>query len=287
MRDPNKKFKRSKGQISRGTPDSLPDPLLDKIAYDELIKNRGLRWKHFKGTPCPNLGDLEIQSHDPNCNACENGMLFYEGGEVHGVFQANRLERMYEIQGVWDVGEAVITFSANMDDIDGNPGLGAPVDLQHFDKLMCLDYTFRWQELIEHSHVGIDRLRYPALTVEFVATVSGKVKNFYVGRDFQITSEGFIEWLPNGNKPTYDQLNSRGEVYTISYCARPVFYVVQLLHEIRATKAAKPGTRNEKIAVRLPQQVLIRRDYLFTHPSDTDGGNTTRAPRDGGNIVPS
>ena len=267
--------------MKKGTPNDLPDPQLDPKAFEELIKNRGLRWQHFKATQCPNIPDLETNQHDPNCQICENGMLFYGGDEVHGIFQQNKLERMYEIQGVWDIGEAVVTFSAYADAEDGTPGRGEAIDLQNFDKLVCLDYEFRWQELIEHSPLGVDRLRYPALQVEFLST---KSKQYYPDVDFIIDDDGMIKWITQ-NQPNYDQRNSRGEVFTIAYTARPVFYVVNLIHEIRATKAQDFVTK-EITAVRLPQQVLIRRDYLFSHPGDTKGKKSTRAPRSGGNIVP-
>jgi len=57
------------------------------------------------------------------------------------------------------------------------------------------------------------------------------------------------------------------------------------MHEIRATKAQDFITK-EIVAVRLPQSVLIRRDYLFTHPADDKGQQDIRFPRSGGNTVP-
>lgn len=281
MRRPTKKFTRSPGFVRKATPDKLPDPQLDPLAFEQLIKNRGLRWRHFKAAQCPNVEDLETNQHNPNCRICENGMVFFGEREVHGIFQQNKLERMYEIQGVWDVGEAMVTFSAFEDDADGNPGKGSTIDLQHFDKLICLDYTFRWQELIEHSSLGVDRLRYPALTIEFLRT---KSKEFKINEDFIIDEKGMIKWTGQ-NTPGSDQLNDRGEIFTVSYCARPVFYVVQLIHEIRATKAQNIVT-GEVMAIRLPQAVLIRRDYLFAHPGDDKGQQDTRSPRSGGNVNP-
>lgn len=274
-------FPDSPGMIRKMTPDKLPDPQLDPQAFEQLIKNRGLRWKHEKASPCPNITDLETNSHDPNCRECENGMRFYGSLEVHGFFQGNKLERIYEIQGSWDVGEAVVTFSAYADDEQGNPGRGVAVDLQHYDKLTCLDYSFRFQELIEHSPTGVDRFRYPALTVEFLAT---KSKVYVLDQDFAIDEVGYIRWL-NQNQPGYNQLIQRGEIFTVAYCARPVFYVIQLIHEIRATKALDPIT-GQIIAVRLPQQVLIRRDYLFSHSGDKTGQSDAEAPRGSGNTVP-
>lgn len=279
MHRPSKTFPQSPGFVRDMTPKNLPDPQMNPVAFEELIKNRGIRWQHFKASQCPNIRDLEVGLHDPNCSKCENGMLFYGGAEVHGFFQNHKLEKIFEVIGQWDIGEAVVTFSAYADDADGNPGKGPAIDLQAFDKLICLDYEFRWQQLIEYSPLGVDRLRYPALSVEFLSTVD---KQYYVDVDFVINDAGRIQWL-GANRPSYDQMLSRGEIYTVAYTARPVFYVTQLLHEIRATKAMDPTT-GTITAIRLPQQVMIRRDYLFSDPNDKVALNTQPSPRSGGNV---
>lgn len=281
VRRPLQRYPKSPGYSRRMTPDNLPDPQLDPIAFEQLIKNRGLKWKHEKGTPCPNVDDMDTQQHDPNCECCTNGIIYFDPQCINGLFQQNKLERMYEVQGVWDIGEAVVTYSAYADDKDGNAGYGCPVDIQHFDRLTLLDYEFRWQQLIEHSPTGIDRLRYPALSMNYLAT---KDKEYFVDKDFIINEDGNIKWLGQ-NQPGYDQLNDRGEVYTIVYSARPVFLVVHLVHEVRATKTEDPIDGEVK-AVRLPQQVLLRRDYLVENKSDSTGSKSGNFPRSGGNIIP-
>lgn len=279
MRRPSKTFPTSPGFMASGTPKNLPDPQLDPIAFEQLIHQRGLRWKHYRATQCPNIKSLETGIHDPNCRQCENGQIFYGGAIVHGLNMQYKLEKLYESQGAWDLGNGVVTFSAYADDEDGNPGMGPAIDLQPFDKLICLDYSFRWSEVIEHSPTGIDRLRYPALTVEYVAT---KDKVYYIDEDFIINEVGYLKWTGQ-NQPLYDQLNSLGEIFTVAYTAQPVFYVIQLIYEIRATKAFDQTT-GAITAVRLPQQVLIRRDYLFSHPGDKVALNTQPSPRSGGTV---
>jgi hypothetical protein len=247
---------------------------MDPKGFEELIKNRGLRWKLEKSAYCPNLTDLDAGQHDPNCKLCNNGLLFFGEEVIWGILQNQRLEKFYEIHGVWDIGEAMVTFSAYTED-------GKPIDLQHFDRLTCLDYEFRWSELLEHSITGIDRLRYPALSMEFCATAR---KTYYIDEHFIITPEGHIQWLSSSDQPGYDQINQKGEIVTYVYTARPVFLIVQLIHELRATKAFDSGT-NAIMPVRLPQTVLIRRDYLARHPYDDKGMPTTRTPRSG-SLVP-
>lgn len=282
MKRPRKTFPVGDGFIGKKTPDMLPNPQLDPMAFEQFIKNRGIRWVHEKAALCPNIDNIDTQQHDPNCKSCENGMIYYAKCEIHGLFQANKLERMYEVQGRWDVGEAVVTFSAYADGPDGTPGVGPAIDLQMFDRVICCDYEFRWIERIEHSPTGIDRLRYPALSVEYIATAS---KRYFVDQDFYINEKGHIQWKGQ-NQPGFNQNTDHGEIYTIAFTAQPVFIVVQLLHEIRATKGFDPFNPAVQTAIRLPQQVLIRRDYLFSHPADKDGMSTTKTPRSGGNLPP-
>ena len=47
---------------------------------------------------------------------------------------------------------------------------------------------------------------------------------------------------------------------SITYAANPVYNVLQTLHELRVTQELVNG---EKVAKRLPQQVLVKRDFLF------------------------
>jgi len=275
------------GLIRPFPPIPLWDPQFDAASFDELLQNRGLRWIHEKAAYCPNVSDLEVQVHDPNCQDCENGYYFFpanEGKPIYGAFYQNKLERLYEINGLWEAGDAVITFTSynrGGPDNQGEPSQGSMNDFKVGDKLTCLDYVFTWQERIEHSPSGVDRLKYPAKEVEFVAD---RERRYQLGTDFEITPQGHIAWL-TPNRPKFNQLRNQGGIYTIVYTANPVFYVMQLLHEIRATKGVDRETGALQ-AIRLPQQVLVRRDYFFKHPDDKTGPASSRAPRNGSLVTP-
>jgi hypothetical protein len=279
-RRPNHAFPNAPGLIRPPTPRPLPDPQFDPEGFDELVRNRGIRWLHHKAAYCPNVLDLEVQEHDPSCRDCENGYLFFEtncGQPIMGVFQQNKLERLYEINGLWETGDAVVTFTSFADGPKGEVSEGPMNSFKVGDKLTCLDYTFDWQERVEHSPSGTDRLKYPAVDVEFVADVE---RRYMRGTDFELTPEGHVQWLPAGKRPKLDNVRNKGGIFTIVYSANPVFYVMQILHEIRATKGVSRKTGNLE-TIRLPQQLLIRRDYMFAHPADKKGPDTARAPRSG------
>lgn len=271
---PNQTFKKI-GTIEPRTKRPLPDPQFDSPGFDELIRNRGLRWRHEKAVICPNLEDLDAQRHNPNCLDCDRGYFFFGACEVIGMFYQNKLEQMYEAHGIWDVGQAVVTFQAYQAGSNGEPGEGGAVDFQIGDRITCLDYTFTWYEMIEHNaSTGIDRLRYPACQVEIIRDSK---KEYFEGRHFSITSNGMIKWMGR-DRPGYNAPIERGGIYSIRYTAKPVFFVTQILHEIRATKGINRATK-ELVAVRLPQQVLLRRDYLVNHPGDDTGQKDVLSPR--------
>lgn len=273
-------FPHAPAVIPATTPRPLPDPSFDPEGFDELIINRGIRWIHHKAAYCPNVLSLEVQEHDPNCKDCENGYLFFDTNHnepIMGIFQNNKLERLYEINGLWEQGDAVVTFTSYAPK-DGIVGAGPVNSFKIGDKLTCLDYTFDWQERLEHQPAGLDRLKYPAVSVEFLAD---KNQRYMEGVDFEITAMGEIRWLPGGKKPLLDNQRNKGGIFTIVYQARPIFYVMQVLHEIRATKGISRKTGVLE-TIRLPQQLLIRRDYMFTRSKGSEGPSNTRMPGSGG-----
>ena len=82
------------------------------------------------------------------------------------------------------------------------------------------------------------------------------------GTDFNIVN-GLIQWVP-GKEPDYDEVNEMGQIFSVSYYANPVYIVMQPMRELRVTQQMMPdGT---KIAIRLPQQILVKRDYFVNHP---------------------
>jgi hypothetical protein len=269
-------------------PMPLWDPQFDAAGFNELIQNRGLRFLQFKAVPCPNVKDLQTQLHNPNCttDGCENGFLMFpanEGRPIYGMFYQAKLERFFEINGLWDTGSAIVTFTsyARGPAPDFKPGAGEMIDFSINDKIVCLDFLFSWSERLEHSPTGLDRLKYPAKTVEFLAD---KDRRYQFGVDFSITEEGRILWL-TGNRPKRDPNLDIGAIITIRYQANPVFYIDQMLHELRATKGINRETGALQ-AIRLPQQVLMKRDYLYADKNDHEGEQSSRAPRSGTLVTP-
>ena len=236
----------------------IPDPSLRGQSFDQLLQNRGVRFLHRLSAPCPNLRSLHDNSHDPNCSVCDgNGMMYYREKEIYGVFYSNSLEKNFEMQGIWEIGSAVVTLPTQYPD-------GTQADFNTFDQLVIPDFTVRLWELKEYEPRPDRRqqMRYPIKSIDYIAAVKNNVTVPYEeGTHYNIVDDK-IEWVAS-QEPDYDSINERGEVYVVVYFAHPVYNVLQHMRELRITQELANGS---KVPVRLPQQVLVKRDFLFNKP---------------------
>ena len=256
---PDQQYPNSAGSFGPFMPNILPDPSIRGTSFNELLNNRGIRFIHKISAPCPNMNALNDNNHDPECPFCDQSQILYvEEREIWGVLSSNTLEKLYEIQGVWEVGTAVITFPTEYND-------GVQADFNVFDQLVCPDFQVRLSDLKEYDGLGTTGLKYPIVKVwNITSVVNGALKVYTEGVDFNIVN-GKISWV-SGNEPGYNDIEEIGEVLSITYVANPVYNVLQTLHELRVTQELIDG---QKTARRLPQQVLVKRDFLF-NPNDGD-----------------
>lgn len=235
-------------------PHQIPDTSIRKSAFGQILQQRGIRFVHKKAVKCPNVKFDDARGHEPQCPLCDNsGFIYYASKEVYGVFGSNSLEKLFEIQGVWEEGTAVITFPTEYAD-------GTQVDFCQYDKLVIPDFQVRVYELrpYEPTTGNFQRLRYPVLSVDFAAWATGTALHPLVSpTDFTIVG-GKIKWVA-GRQPPYNSGTLMGAVVSYSYLINPEFNVVRMMHELRATQEVIGGV---KTAVRLPQEVLVKRDAL-------------------------
>ena len=233
----------------------IPDPSIKGLSFDQLLNQRGIRMVHHKAIPCFNLESTTFQAHDPDCPFCDgSGIQYYGTKEIWGVFTGNSIEKTFEAHGVWEVGSAVVTLPTTYPD-------GSQADFNTFDRLELPDVTVRLYELkdYEPNEENLLRLRYPIEKVEYVAYIFDEQKiEMHENVDFTVTPDGYLKWI-EGRQPPYFNHKGRGVVLGIAYFAKPIYVVMQALRELRITQELVNG---KKQAVRLPQQVLVRRDFL-------------------------
>jgi hypothetical protein len=236
----------------------LPDPSMYKQNFDQLLNNRGIRFEHQRALPCPNMRALDDNSHDPLCPHCDgSGILYYQPKEIIGVFTSNSIEKQFEYQGSWETGTAVVTLPTEYAD-------GTQADFTLYDRLVVKDYTVRLWEKKEYEPRtdSKQQLRYPIVKVEELVTATPTVlKNYILGVDFAI-EDGKIKWI--GTTPDYDTINEIGQAFSVAYLANPEYVVLQPLRELRVSQQLQAG--GTKLAIRLPQQVIVKRDFLVNSP---------------------
>jgi hypothetical protein len=233
----------------------IPDPSIRGASFDQLLNQRGIRIIHQKAIPCPNVQSLNTNAHNPDCEFCDDsGILYYDKKEIWGVFSGNSIEKTFEAHGIWETGSAVLTLPTEYPD-------GLQADFNTFDRLELPDFEVRLWELKEYEPRvdNLQKLRYPVAKVEFASSITDGVQRFYIlGEDFNITDTGLIEWI-SGKEPWYDSNTDIGETIAWGYFAKPVYIVVQSLRELRITQEMVNGVKQAK---RLPQQVLVKRDFM-------------------------
>jgi hypothetical protein len=201
-----------------------------------------------------NIVSTDFNAHEPDCSFCDDsGIIYYGTNELWGVFSGNSIEKTFEAHGVWEVGTAVVTLPTEYPN-------GEQADFNTYDRLELPDFTVRlWEHKMYEPRPGGQELRYPVKKIEYASSISNGVQKFYtVGVDFNITVDGKIEWI-FGKEPAYDENLERGTVIGYAYYANPVYVVVQSLRELRITQEMVNG---QKQARRLPQQILVRRDFM-------------------------
>lgn len=230
------------------------EPHFDDNWYNKLVATHGIRVRLERTTICPNfIGNVDSMQHDPNCVMCENGVVHFGDIECWAVYQQNPLTKAFYREGIFNPGQALMTFPSITEDKK------EPIIVAYFDRVTLLDQEERFQQLINKSEGDVDLLRYKTLKV--LHCVDRRGNEYSEGSHFKINSDGNIEWLPGAKRPNYNTQEGIGEVFSISYIFRPVYRVLDILHEGRYSQKFVGQGREP---TRFPQTVLIKKDYYIT-----------------------
>jgi len=244
---------------------------LNQNAYQELITSQGIRMFHSRPVPCPNVRNLHSPDHVPGCNLCFNGFLYYDQREFIGVFQGNTLDRRFGANGTWDLDQASIIIPVK----DQKKSI---MDVQYFDQIVIPDFSVRYYQRIEHSQTGIDRLQFPAVSLDFV--IDSRGKPYRIGTDV-IVDQGRLRWI-NNNRPGYDPTLRRGTIYSVNYYTAPVFSIVNLPHQLRMVQTEGPdGPGTPNVPERFPQLAVVRKDFIPFDQTDKQGAPDRSEPPSG------
>ena len=230
-----------------------PEVHFDPDWFNAHVANHGVRVRLEKTTICPNMiGNVDAQHHVPDCPLCENGFYHYDPVEFWAVFQQNALIKNWLREGIFDPGQALITFPTVLEN-------NVDLYVYYFDRITLLDQKERFYQVINKSHGDMDILRYKALQTMIVIDRSGF--RYTEGDQFNIDEFGNIVWVPGKKRPSWNEEEGIGEAFSVTYLFRPVYRILNLMHEGRYSQVLVPGGTTSS---RLPQTVLIKKDYYLT-----------------------
>jgi len=228
---------------------------------DNLIDDQGIKLKITPSILCPNRDALGSTNHALDCQVCNGDEavdLPKKCIETFGVIQSIRHEKKLEVQGIWDEKDATIT-------------LQAPIRIYFWYKVEVLDYASIYNELLKKDDDDTDKLRYPvnrSCDTPY-CLVDSEAKTYEKDIDYRIIQNQFIEWQ-TANRPKI------GSLFSVAYPVFPTFRILETLHENRYYNVTlKQKTR---VPVNLPQQAVIRWDYLANRSGNRQPINDEPTP---------
>jgi len=213
--------------------------------FDELVQDQGCRVRISPSMLCPNRTTLHDTNHKLDCPLCfgdEALDLPEESQEGFAFIQAIKLDKQFNVEGIFDMKDAMMSPETKL-------------KVYEWYKVEVLDFSSIYNQLIKKSSANEDKLRYsPATKVldgdYFLVDNEG---NRYTNGNEYYVSDRNIVWK-NATRP------DPGTLFTITYPILPTFRIIQMLHDNRYYYYTNKIP--VKRPVRMPQQAIIRWDYL-------------------------
>jgi len=257
----------------------------DSPAFDAFVKSQGIWVTHHRAIPDPrgmaSRGDTRaVLDGKPQDS---DGFIYKKVEDLQVTFTNNSTYVQHRDLGELSVSTAYITLPKQY------PKSKKEVLVHPWDKFYLKDIEIRVVNLqyMEARREGVDRLQYPAVSVEELVDTNGVW--YEQDKDFKLTKEGHIKWLSQ-KRPGWNEKTGKGTVFSIRYKYTPYFVVNRVLHEIRVSQITNPATFQRSLE-RMPYQVEVVREFVFkdknNHPGSPDLDIRYQSqPQVGGNTGP-
>lgn len=231
--------------------------------FENLIEDQGVFVRITPVVLCPNRTALGDTNHVLDCPLCGGDQLIEAvdlAVEDWAFIQGIKLDKEFNVQGIFDLKDAQITTKQK-------------IKMAYWYKVEVLDFSMPFNQLLKRGSGDTDRLRY---IPTFNGTVRPEIKetdeanaekapdipwilidsdgkSYKLDQDFAIKDRD-IKWKSPTKRP------KAGSLYSFQYPVLPTFRVLELMHEHRYYYV--DFKRHDKVPVHLPQQAIIRWDYL-------------------------
>jgi hypothetical protein len=261
----------------------LPQVSLDLKKLDQFSTGLGVDFIHWKAVPSPiglkDRGDyrrpdgLDIMS--------SNGMIYIKAGCFTATFIGNPDSHNFGEGSILDYSTARLVmprfYNKNSEVAAGERIYIAPGDRIYIaDKNVDVNVP-NYHRMDFNAQTLVDKANFPISKVEWIVDSLGR--NYTEGKDFFISLDGDIHWLPNGNNPGIDPDTGKGRVYSIRYLYKAHWYCVSIPNEVRITNVTTNGVR---VSERMPYHIIIQREYVYRNQNNNgnnDQPKTEIAPR--------
>ena len=212
---------------------------LDPVAYDNLIKQHGVRVKVYRTMYCPNVKSVDGGEHNVDCQQC-NGSGFLDVHPIQSVayIQNQGFQENHNVEGYSDGNTVSSTF------------LGG-IELQYFTRVDLLDFTEPFFERVQYNpSTEVDFLKYNAVRINVL--IGADQVEYFQGSDFKLDTNGNIRWTgtrrPSG-------------IYSVHYESVIQYRAIQAMHVSRFAQVPDKTTGNIK-QVKMPEQWMLQKEFL-------------------------
>jgi len=252
----------------------LPDEAvgLDPVAFDALVRGKGVPFLHQRAIPCPSglIDEGDVHRVQACHLGCSGGFLFRDIGRVTVVFTSNTTDPRRLDEGFFDGSMAMVTFPRFYDDPSDKRVMVHPFDRLYLTQRDLLVST--WDKTHRRNDGLPDKGKFPFRIIDHLIDSHGAWWSQDV--DYDVVG-GALVWR-EGRGPI------PGTVYSIYYQYEPYFIVDRLLHEIRVIPVQDYINTDEIRMERLAFGAVLTRENVFESQQQDDQavrGDRRRQPR--------
>jgi len=212
--------------------------------FDNLLEDQGARIRITPSVLCPNRTSLTDTNHVLDCPVCFGDEVVDLAGECRESWASItgiKLDKRFEENGIFDVRDAKMTFQAG-------------VRVYYWYKVEILDFASTFNQILNKSDTDYDATRYettPNCGLQYHC-IDNAARKYYQNEHFKADGHG-IRWI----SPVRPAV---GTLFSLIYPILPTFRILELLNDSRYYYIG--FKQKEKTPVDLPQQAVVRWDYL-------------------------
>jgi len=223
--------------------------------FVRVIRQHGkyVVWRKALLCPCFNP---ETEQAVLDCDACGgDGYIYVQPQQIQALMmQFDKKTSIYEKFGLYQEGSVNVT-------------LEPQYRLGYRDSLEMRDAMIPMNELLIKGNRrgrrqvlpdGVDSARFRILDIAALVYRNSDGTMAFLEKDihFQVTKEGWIKWLPHGNRVVPDKA-----VVSVHYDYHPIYMIMSWMHVTRDDVSGRKGGGTDRVIAH-PVQAMAKLDFL-------------------------